>query len=144
MYWCCSFDWYVIFFFFFKQKTAYEMRISDWSSDVCSSDLRPFLPLGRLALHRVGRESVELGVIGGMHRNQLALQMRRKLGDLDARLAAGARKFIAIILAFGGLAQIDAAAVPRRNLDAGKARIRHPSPAERRVGKEVVRQGKYE
>src|SRR3546814_4613045 len=33
-YWCCYF---VIFFF--KQKTAYEMRISDWSSDVCSSDL---------------------------------------------------------------------------------------------------------
>src|SRR3546814_3627186 len=28
-----------IIFFFFKQKTAYEMRISDWSSDVCSSDL---------------------------------------------------------------------------------------------------------
>src|SRR3546814_6080187 len=28
-----------IVFFFFKQKTAYEMRISDWSSDVCSSDL---------------------------------------------------------------------------------------------------------
>src|SRR3546814_8953116 len=33
-------------FFFFKQKTAYEMRISDWSSDVCSSDLP-------LALQRV-------------------------------------------------------------------------------------------
>src|SRR3546814_2496397 len=35
-------DWYIMvscFFFFFKQKTAYEMRISDWSSDVCSSDL---------------------------------------------------------------------------------------------------------
>src|SRR3546814_11532215 len=30
-------------FFFFKQKTAYEMRISDWSSDVCSSDLRDIL-----------------------------------------------------------------------------------------------------
>src|SRR3546814_3646027 len=29
----------LVFFFFFKQKTAYEMRISDWSSDVCSSDL---------------------------------------------------------------------------------------------------------
>src|SRR3546814_7324830 len=29
----------MIFIFFFKQKTAYEMRISDWSSDVCSSDL---------------------------------------------------------------------------------------------------------
>src|SRR3546814_5018577 len=33
---CCVY----CFFFFFKQKTAYEMRISDWSSDVCSSDLR--------------------------------------------------------------------------------------------------------
>src|SRR3546814_6878103 len=32
------------FFFFFKQKTAYEMRISDWSSDVCSSDLTRFRP----------------------------------------------------------------------------------------------------
>src|SRR3546814_18434872 len=30
---------YFLLFFFFKQKTAYEMRISDWSSDVCSSDL---------------------------------------------------------------------------------------------------------
>src|SRR3546814_7253119 len=29
----------MIVFFFFKQKTAYELRISDWSSDVCSSDL---------------------------------------------------------------------------------------------------------
>src|SRR3546814_1114985 len=29
----------ICYFFFFKQKTAYEMRISDWSSDVCSSDL---------------------------------------------------------------------------------------------------------
>src|SRR3546814_11968540 len=34
LWWC-----YHNFFFFFKQKTAYEMRISDWSSDVCSSDL---------------------------------------------------------------------------------------------------------
>src|SRR3546814_1409289 len=30
---------FIFCFFFFKQKTAYEMRISDWSSDVCSSDL---------------------------------------------------------------------------------------------------------
>src|SRR3546814_2476445 len=42
---CCSFCWsyimiYVTFLFFFKPKTAYEMRISDWSSDVCSSDLQ--------------------------------------------------------------------------------------------------------
>src|SRR3546814_3046288 len=42
--WLCHFPHFVFNlplqrFFFFKQKTAYEMRISDWSSDVCSSDL---------------------------------------------------------------------------------------------------------
>src|SRR3546814_11289409 len=35
------------FFFFFKQKTAYEMRISDWSSDVCSSDLTSYPSIWR-------------------------------------------------------------------------------------------------
>src|SRR3546814_7079070 len=34
-------------FFFCKQKTAYEMRISDWSSDVCSSDLLPPTAIGK-------------------------------------------------------------------------------------------------
>src|SRR3546814_10010209 len=38
------------FFFFFKQKTAYDMRISDWSSDVCSSDLRTALQETQTAL----------------------------------------------------------------------------------------------
>src|SRR3546814_2432161 len=44
---------FVLFFlFFFKQKTAYEMRISDWSSDVCSSDLiAPHLVAHRLDQH---------------------------------------------------------------------------------------------
>src|SRR3546814_3311384 len=37
-------------FFFFKQKTAYEMRISDWSSDVCSSDLYPVRRKGNAGL----------------------------------------------------------------------------------------------
>src|SRR3546814_1277578 len=47
---------FLVFFFFFKQKTAYEMRISDWSSDVCSSDLYVLLgdeldsPRGRIYL----------------------------------------------------------------------------------------------
>src|SRR3546814_8476345 len=45
---------YFVFLFFFKQKTAYEMRISDWSSDVCSSDLPDeiFHRLIRLAAER--------------------------------------------------------------------------------------------
>src|SRR3546814_2071382 len=38
--------WFLCIFFFFKQKTAYEMRISDWSSDVCSSDLLGVAELG--------------------------------------------------------------------------------------------------
>src|SRR3546814_5956282 len=42
--------WHALVFFLFKQKTAYEMRISDWSSDVCSSDLnRTHHAGGRLA-----------------------------------------------------------------------------------------------
>src|SRR3546814_3067746 len=43
------------FFFFFKQKTAYEMRISDWSSDVCSSDLIVLNPLGVPSRMNVGQ-----------------------------------------------------------------------------------------
>src|SRR3546814_4541090 len=42
-----SFYCYLYVFFFFKQKPAYEMRISDWSSDVCSSDLVDLSPIGR-------------------------------------------------------------------------------------------------
>src|SRR3546814_4198138 len=39
-----------MYVFFFKQKTAYEMRISDWSSDVCSSDLKLLLKPGNHAV----------------------------------------------------------------------------------------------
>src|SRR3546814_6570237 len=41
---CSASSTLVCYVFFFKQKTAYEMRISDWSSDVCSSDLALTLP----------------------------------------------------------------------------------------------------
>src|SRR3546814_16898570 len=49
--------WFVVFcvVFFFKQKTAYEMRISDWSSDVCSSDLLSGLDEDARAALRAGR-----------------------------------------------------------------------------------------
>src|SRR3546814_7366152 len=43
-----------MFIFFFKQKTAYEMRISDWSSDVCSSDLGQRVLWRRGAAHALG------------------------------------------------------------------------------------------
>src|SRR3546814_19115713 len=50
----------VIFFFFFKQKTAYEMRISDWSSDVCSSDL--VKPQVEVRSRRVGGATYQVPV----------------------------------------------------------------------------------
>src|SRR3546814_6283468 len=52
-------------FFFFKQKTAYEVRISDWSSDVCSSDL--FKRSGWTDHHRQWRHRADPGCRGGSH-----------------------------------------------------------------------------
>src|SRR3546814_1358536 len=62
-----DFDLVFLFIFFFKQKTAYEMRISDWSSDVCSSDLlRPVsssvASVIAQHLHRIGVRRLERGI----------------------------------------------------------------------------------
>src|SRR3546814_9946834 len=46
--------YFIRLFFFFKQKTAYEMRISDWSSDVCSSDLLLSMFFTDLQVHHLG------------------------------------------------------------------------------------------
>src|SRR3546814_7204370 len=59
-------------FFFCKQKTAYEMRISDWSSDVCSSDLQ----LNERAyaseeISLLGVEEVEVAIEGGCDEDRL-------------------------------------------------------------------------
>src|SRR3546814_7666467 len=56
-----------MFFFFFKQKTAYEWRISDWSSDVCSSDL---IDVPREIDAMVGSDRDRdhaIGIVGGSH-----------------------------------------------------------------------------
>src|SRR3546814_9187879 len=57
--------------FFFKQKTAYEMRISDWSSDVCSSDLplagEQSLPGGRPCAGGANPGAVESRQVRGWH-----------------------------------------------------------------------------
>src|SRR3546814_949026 len=54
------------FFFFFKQKTAYEMRISDWSSDVCSSDLHvdraPHRRARQFGIPQIAFEIEDLGI----------------------------------------------------------------------------------
>src|SRR3546814_20052098 len=69
------------FFFFFKQKTAYEMRISDWSSDVCSSDLEANVPF-REAHHITGR-AVKLAETDGTPLADLPLD---KLQAIDSRI----------------------------------------------------------
>src|SRR3546814_11070526 len=52
--------WFIVFFF--KQKTAYELRISDWSSDVCSSDLPG--GFGRTGNHRIFRRGASQPEVG--------------------------------------------------------------------------------
>src|SRR3546814_19826045 len=101
---------HLIFVFFFKQKTAYEMRISDWSSDVCSSDLGnlPRLGQGRLDVGCAGRELdqpvVDLtrgGVEGGAGCVELRIEsLRAAFRAEDHRLLLGC-----LLLAAGALIQ---------------------------------------
>src|SRR3546814_6477259 len=79
---CC-----VLFFFFFKQKTAYEMRISDWSSDVCSSDL----PLPEELLDGAGAVAQLLAhrrEARGLHREHEVVRRRRRPFGEARRLEA--------------------------------------------------------
>src|SRR3546814_9582277 len=64
-----------VLFFFFKQKTAYEMRISDWSSDVCSSDL---------AVGFVEDQRLDLRKIDGALANMVKQAARRGDDNLGA------------------------------------------------------------
>jgi hypothetical protein len=78
----------------------------------------PFLPgLGVAAHFRCG-EGVEDGVVGRVDGHQLALQVRRQLGDLDSRLAADAGDLVAIIFRCRRLAEIEQSGVPGGDLDA--------------------------
>src|SRR3546814_8683327 len=77
-----------ILFFFFKQKTAYEMRISDWSSDVCSSDLEtPWLldandPLRKQVTAQWPQAAGSLGRLYAMGAD--AYRLAPRLGQLKA------------------------------------------------------------
>src|SRR3546814_8494499 len=77
----------VIFVLFFKQKTAYEIRISDWSSDVCSSDLDRVDEFKTPELYAIGR------TLGGGHAVQrLADQYVKVLKDRRRQLVGDALK----------------------------------------------------
>src|SRR3546814_156585 len=72
----------MVVFFFFKQKTAYEMRISDWSSDVCSSDLFP----RTMDLAAVHPSALQVDIVVE-HRDDVGPSLALKPGD---QLRAGA------------------------------------------------------
>src|SRR3546814_3377624 len=87
---CCVLYVSVLFgFFFFKQKTAYEMRISDWSSDVCSSDLMTTQnPVVRTAVWRnllAGRENREECGRGAGNLLQQPRRLRAEIGRASCR-----------------------------------------------------------
>src|SRR3546814_376999 len=120
-----------VIFFFFKQKTAYEMRISDWSSDVCSSDLRPCeRPEMTLQLaHRL--EGFVAGpVFGAAHHaaQQLVEHRQGCVGQVFLKADAGCRqrRMSAQGIEFAKMLGRDAAALVREPV---KSRSRnHVSP----------------
>src|SRR3546814_1900281 len=71
------------FFCFFKQKTAYEMRIRDWSSDVCSSDLLRAEPSGD---HRLWEIAVLFHIRDAFRSGDIWLAGSRRYGDLKQLL----------------------------------------------------------
>src|SRR3546814_8112085 len=74
------------FVFFFKQKTAYEMRISDWSSDVCSSDLFTIIPrhvLGKGFLAPSDQLTKAVIGVGGMGRGHFKYAGTRVVAICD-------------------------------------------------------------
>src|SRR3546814_13582290 len=80
-----------VFFLFFKQKTAYEMRISDWSSDVCSSDLGGELVVGDLAGNlRVGLQELQEVAFAAPDFHRVALH--EAVGVLAADAGLGQRQ----------------------------------------------------
>src|SRR3546814_7496331 len=84
----------IILFFFFKQKTAYEMRISDWSSDVCSSDVA-----AELGLH-----FLELRVIEG--KTETGLAAERQLDDLQQVARAAHHHVVGLARGLAGVARL--------------------------------------
>src|SRR3546814_6236832 len=81
-----------IFFFFFKQKTAYEMRISDWSSDVCSSDLVAHRGEGKLG-QRLRLHLQDLAVAGVRGADEIAGQP-----TIGGRVCAGRQQVLVVEL----------------------------------------------
>src|SRR3546814_9609416 len=106
---------FLCFFFFFKQKTAYEMRISDWSSDVCSSDLPVMLGTALLAWSLGLRHAVDADHIAAIDNATRKLmqdgQQPLAVGFWFAIGHSGIVLIAAVLIAFAANAQIGRAHV---------------------------------
>src|SRR3546814_93114 len=145
------------FFFFFHQKTAYEMRISDWSSDVCSSDLtrgsRPSFPhQRRYRSHhrRVAPVGPRLPVAPQRHVRfcdprssaRLPVPRARPAGGKAAPLCAPVRRIGGVRVGTQGTAPQSAAAAgsePDRDRGFPRLRLRPRRQLHRRGGREDAR-----
>src|SRR3546814_4468497 len=94
--------------FFFKQKTAYDMRISDWSSDVCSSDLQS--PLECLAMKDRGIKSTPCPISRGKRAlvnhgrgNRIPISVHQEIKTLPNHLLEVARDILGESLDFTSL-----------------------------------------
>src|SRR3546814_6080959 len=76
----------VFLFFFFKQKTAYEMRISDWSSDVCSSDLGRLVPGRQRRAADLGEHHQPDRGVGGVEILVLGKRLEQSVAELAERI----------------------------------------------------------
>src|SRR3546814_14072213 len=132
---CCLVLCLFILFFFFKQKTAYEMRISDWSSDVCSSDLTIFEQLA-------SEQYIE---IDSVQRIEAGLKTKRLFGQAQKRHSC--RCGLAIFVEEPGDESLKGIESPnhvvpdcrdRNGVRVSLAQVPYRSE-ERRVGKECVR-----
>src|SRR3546814_10989870 len=83
-----------VLFFLFKQKTAYVVRISDWSADVCSSDLH-VLQMAAIGFHRLAGDAllVDQLVVHPVHETVVPVQhIGETTGHARAKVVSGDRK----------------------------------------------------
>src|SRR3546814_14983436 len=108
-----------MYFFFFKQKTAYDMRISDWSSDVCSSDLIDASGVAKMTLYHHFKSKNDIIAA------TLDTRRAQRLDGIQAAMAQARTPPHQILAAFDYLAEI---------ID--DSTFRGCRSEERRVGKE--------
>src|SRR3546814_14359235 len=118
-------------FFFFEQKTAYEMRISDWSSDVCSSELLGDAPDQDMAMGMARVEMIHRHPVQG--RTQILLHLRHQVAGKIAQMIEGRT-----ILGRDDQAELVAVVHPKLGKGPGLGVIGEGS-ATRGAGKECVK-----